>query len=275
MNNYSSKKRISIVLFFLVIILSSSSCSFRKVLRKGSTDEKHEAGLQYYAEEDYFRAGSLFEDILPIIRGQERAEIVNLYYAYCQFYQSQYILSESYFKSFMTVYGRSDHLIEATYMHAYSLYMQSPESSLDQTSTILAVNALQSFLNRYPNSDYAKQTDALINELQVKLEQKAYDNAKLYYNITGIKGFRPALIVFENFEKDFPDSKFNQEIAFLDIEVRFNYARRSTRRKQKERFQDTVNSYEKFINKYPKSEYLRQGGDYYEKSLKELAKFEN
>lgn len=265
-----------ILQFGLVCLLavSISSCSkFRKLLRKGQWKDKYEAAIKYYDDQDYFRAGLLLEDILPIIRGTEEAELGNFYYAYCQFYQRQYILSAHHFKTFVTIYGRSEYLMEASFMNAYSLYKQSPKHSLDQTSTYEAVTALQNFINTYPYSEYAEQADELIDELQVKLEKKAYDNAILYYEIKGIKGFRPALVTFENFQRNFPDSKFNEEISFLMVETHFNYARQSISSKQEERFRETVEKYETMLRKYPDSKYLKDAGEYYQESLEELSKF--
>ncbi|MDW3194484.1 MAG: outer membrane protein assembly factor BamD [Cytophagales bacterium] len=267
-------KRILQLGLVCLLMVSVSSCSkFRKLLRKGQWKDKYEAAIRYYEVKDYFRAGLLLEDILPIIRGTEEAELGNFYYAYCQFHQRQYILSAHHFKTFSTIYGRSEYLMEATFMHAYSLYKQSPKHSLDQTSTFEAVTALQNFINTYPYSEYAEQADNLIDELQVKLEKKAYDNAILYYKIKGVKGYRPALVTFENFQRNFPDSKFNEEIAFLMVETNYNYARNSIYSKQEERFKETVEKYEAMLRRYPESKYLKDAGEYYQESLEELSKF--
>ena len=267
-------RRILQIGFVCVLAVSVSSCSkFRKLLRKGQWKDKYEAAIKYYEVKDYFRAGLLLEDILPIIRGTEEAELGNFYFAYCQFHQRQYILSAHHFKTFITIYGRSEYVMEASFMHAYSLYKQSPKHSLDQSSTYEAVSALQNFINTYPFSEYAEQADDLIDELQVKLERKAYDNAKLYYQIKGVKGFKPALVTFENFQRNYPDSKFNEEIAYLLVETQYNYARQSISSKQEERFQETVDRYEQLLKKYPDSKFLKDAGKIYQDSLEELSKF--
>ena len=141
-------KRILQLGLLLVLAVSISSCSkFRKLLRKGQWKDKYEAAIQYYEKQDYFRAGLLLEDILPIIRGTEEAELGNFYYAYTQFHQRQYILSAHHFKTFATIYGRSEYLMEATFMHAYSLYKQSPKHSLDQSSTTIPIYRLRFSIN--------------------------------------------------------------------------------------------------------------------------------
>ncbi len=257
----------------LMVVAISSCTKFRKLLKKGDWRSKYEAAIKYYENKDYYRSGLLFEDILPIIRGTEEAELGNFYFAYCHFHQKQYILSAHYFKTFSDVYARSEYVMEAQFMHGFSLYKQSPKYNLDQTSTYEAVAALQNYINKYPYSDFAEQADDLIDEMQVKLERKAYDKAMLYYQIKGIKGFTPALVTFENFQRNYPDSKFNEEIAYLLVETQYNFARQSIPSKQEERFREAIERYETMLERYPESEYLSEAGDIYQKSIEELAKF--
>jgi outer membrane protein assembly factor BamD len=155
-------------------------------------------------------------------------------------------------------------------MHALSLYLQSPEYNLDQTTTYEAVEALQFYIDRYPASEKIFAADSMIDILQVKLETKAYNNAKLYYKI---KRYKAALVVFENFHKDFPDSEYNEEIFYMGIETAYDYAKVSIYEKQEERFLATITKYEDFLDKYPNSKYLKDAEQFFIKSREELAKF--
>ncbi|WP_421877449.1 outer membrane protein assembly factor BamD [Marinoscillum sp.] len=255
----------------ITLILVGASCTkFRKLQKSTDWKEKYEAALAYYEDKDYYRSSVLLEEILPIIRGTEEAEKANFIYAYTYFYQNQHILSAHYFKTFTEIYGRSEYVEEAAYMHAYSLYMQSPQASLDQTSTYEAIAALQIFLNKYPFSKYAEKAEGLIDELQIKLETKAYDNAKLYFQL---RRYKAALIAFDNFARDYPDSKYNPEIAFLAVQTAFDLAEVSIPTKKEERYRNTVDRYERMVDRYPDSPYLRQAEEFYTKSLKQLTIF--
>lgn len=255
----------------LLLALIGTGCSkFRKIQKKGDWQEKYNAAVQYYEKQDYHRATLLFEDILPIIRGTEQAELGNFYIAYCYFYQKQYILSAHHFQEFVTIYGRSEYVMEASYMHAYSLYLQSPEYQLDQTVTYEAIAAMQNFINRYPYSEYSKKADEIIDEMQVKLEKKAYEQCKLYYKI---RSYKAALVVYDNFRNDFPDSKYNEEVAYLKIETSHDYAANSIRSKQEERFNNTVEYYLDFLDRYPESKYLKEAEQLYTNCIKQLSKF--
>ena len=231
---------------------------------------KYDAAIEYYNAEDYKRATELFEDILPIIRGTAEAEQGNFYIAYCYYHQQQYVLSAYHFQEFVNIYGRSEFVLEATYMHAYSLYLQSPDYQLDQTSTYEAIAAMQNFINNYPTSEYAQEADKTIDAMQVKLERKAYETCKLYYKL---RRYKSGLVVYENFKNDFPDSKFNEEVAFLNIETSYDLARQSIYSKQEERFKETISFYTEFVDKYPNSEYLKVAEKIYADSIKEITKF--
>jgi outer membrane protein assembly factor BamD len=259
------------ILFLLIIAASLVGCSkFRKIQKSGDWKVKYEAALAYYEKEDYHRAILLFEDILPIIRGTEEAELGNFYLAYSYYYQKQYILSAHHFDEFVKIYGRSDYAMEAAYMHAYSLYLQSPDYQLDQTVTYEAVTAMQKFINKYPASDYAPEADRIIDDMQQKLEKKAYEQCKLYYKL---RRYKSALVVYDNFANDFPDSDYNEEIAYLRIETAYDYATESISSKQKERYQNAIDYYLAFIDKYPNSKFLKDAEKIYGESIEEITKF--
>ena len=259
------------LLFLALILVGVSGCSkFRKIQKSGDWKVKYDAAIQYYESNDYHRSTLLFEDILPIIRGTAEAELGNFYLAYSYFYQKQYILSAHHFEEFVRIYGRSEYVIEAEFMHAYSLYLQSPDYQLDQTVTYQAVAAMQNFINKYSSTDYALRADEVIDELQVKLEMKAYEQCKLYYKI---RRYNSALVIFDNFKNDYPDSKYQEEVAYLKIKTSYDYAKNSVLAKQKERYQNTIDAYELFIDKYPTSKFLREVEKIYTESIEEMTTF--
>jgi len=259
----------------LLLAISAVSCSkFRKIQKSGDWKVKYDAAIEYYEKEDYHRATLLFEDILPIIRGTAEAELGNFYLAYSYYHQKQYILSAHHFQEFVKIYGRSEYVMEAAYMHAYSLYLQSPDYQLDQTVTYEAIAAMQNFINKYPSSEYAPDADRIIDDMQEKLEKKAYEHCKLYYKLRSFRTtYTSALTVYDNFKVDYPDSEYQEEVAFLRIKTLFEYASESISSKQEERYQDTLDAYLAFIDKYPNSEYLKEAEKIYAESIEEITKF--
>ena len=73
---------------------------------------------------------------------------------------------------------------------------------------------MQNFINKHPYSEYSSGANQIISELQIKLETKNFENAKQYYKT---RNYKSAIIALKNFERDFPDSSFNEEGFFLRI----------------------------------------------------------
>ena len=257
--------------FFIVLLAAFAlvSCGkFRKIEKSEDWRVKYEAAMQYYEEEEYYRASVLFEQILPIVRGMPEGEKVQFYYAYAQYYQGMYTLGAHHFKTFYETYGRSEFAEEAYFMYAYSLYADSPAFNLDQTNSEQAVMAMQMFLNRYPTSELVKEASDVVNEIQEKLERKGYENAKQYYKL---ENYNAAVVAFESFSNNFPDSEFNEEISYLKFIAQYQYAMKSIYTKQLERFREANKYYLEFLDKYPSSDFLRDAEKSYQESLEKVS----
>lgn len=249
-------------------MISIASCTkFRKLEKNPDWKVKYDAALEYFEKKDYSRASILFEQILPIVRGLPEGEKVQLNFAYCQFYQDYFLLAAHHFKTFYTTYARSEFAQEGRYMEAYSLYANSPAYNLDQTSSIEAVVAMQNFINRYPQSEFRDDATEVINEIQVRLELKAYENAKLYYKL---EYFKASIVAFESFASDYPDSEYNEEISYLKFVAQFRLAEKSIPSLQEERYRIANEFYLDFLDSYPSSDYLRDADKKYGTSLDKL-----
>ena len=243
-----------------------------KLQKKGTTEEKFKAANEYYKEGEYYKAGILFEEIIPLLKGDSLAEQAQFYNAYAQFQQKQYSMSAYLFKSFYGTYANSPLAEEAYYMYAYSMFKDSPNFDLDQTSTLTAIDALQNFINSYPESKYVESSTQNLIDLRHRLEEKAYEKAKLYYKTSGvtIANFKAAVVAIDNFQRDFPDSQYNEELSYLKVQSQYDLAMVSYEIKQKERFTDVLKFYETFIDSYPKSKYIKQAEKAYDGAVKEL-----
>lgn len=268
------RKTVVLTLFVGVSVMFGCTTRLAKLEKTADFDELYKGAIAYYEQGKYGKAKLLFEKVSPYYRGTLEAEKVQFYWAYCEYYQRLYTLAAFRFKNFYQTYGRSEYAEEAEYMHAYSLYQDAPDSNLDQTSSEEAVIAMQNFLNRRPASQYYVRANEIIDELQVRFETKAYERAKLYYKLSTGLSFRnyleAALVTFDSFKADFPDSKYNEELMYLSIETNYKLADNSITSRKKERFQKTVAYYNEFLERYPNSEYLAQAQDYLEQSQKEL-----
>lgn len=251
------------------------SCNkeFANLQKSGTTESKYKAAIKYYHEADYFHAGLLFEEIVPLLKGDSTAEKTQFYNAYCNYYLGQYQLSSYLFKTFYATYANSPYAEEAFYMYAFSLFKESPAYNLDQESTLTALDALQTFINTYPSSEYADNCTQNLIDLRERLELKAYEKAFLYYKTSGvtIANFKAAVITINNFKIEFPDSHFNEELAYVQVKSEFELAENSFFRKQHERYEKTLQFHESFIDKYPNSSFNKELGEIYKDAQQQLA----
>lgn len=253
-----------------VCLLSSVSCSkFRRIQRSEDWRIKYDAGLNYYNKKDYYHTAILFEEIVPVVRGLPEGEKVEFYLAYCQYYEKTYLLASSQFKTFFETYGRSTLAQEACFMYAYSLYVAAPSANLDQKSSIEAMDAMQNFLNRFPDSQFRDKAVDVINTSQQKLEKKGYDNARQYLKI---RSYKAAVIAFDNFKKNFPDSKYLEELAYLKVVAEYKLAVQSLQKLQLERYSSVVNFYQELVDNFPGSNYLKEAEKMYSDSLSQINK---
>ena len=66
--------------------------------------------------------------------------------------------------------------------------------------------------------------------------------------------YESAVIVARNAIKDYPYSKYKEQLELLILKARFQEASQSVEEKKVERFRDVIDEYYSFINNYPESE---------------------
>ncbi len=232
------------VFVFLFVFITLFSCSkYQKILKSDDLEHKYESALKYYDDQEYFKAMTLFEEMIGLYRGLDKAEKIYYYYAYCNYYMEDYILAAYYFKNFLRTYPTSKHAEECAFIAAYCYYLNSPEPSLDQSNTMKAIEELKIFTNRYAKSDKVEECNNLIDMLRDKLEIKTFNNAKLYFNLSHYKA---AVVSFNNLIIDYPDTRFKEEAYFLILKSNYLLALNSVDSKKKERFESTMAAYNAF-----------------------------
>lgn len=245
---------------------------FNKLVKSGDMDAKYAAAVKYFDKEDYTKALTLFEELMSVYRGTSKAEEVTYYYAYCNYNLEDYLVAGYQFRNYVKSFPNSKHTEECAYMNAYCFYLNSPEYSLDQIDTKLAIREFQKFTQQYPKSERIAECNTIIDNLRAKLELKSYENSMLYYNMSDYKA---AIVAFGNHIKDFPGSKHTEELNYLIIRSYYLLALNSIESKKQERFKAAVDTYIKFVDAYPKSEYIKEAEMVYTSALKNLEKYSN
>jgi outer membrane protein assembly factor BamD len=243
--------------FILLIIatLASSCGEYEKLLKSTDYELKKTKAQEYFDNGKYVRTSELLNQVLPRYRATAEADELNWLNARCYYNMHDYIMAGSAYKVFAETYPYSEHAEEATFMTAYCDYMLSPRPELDQAYTNSAIEAFTFFQRRYPSSDKVDEAQILIKELEDKLVEKSYINAKLYFELGE---YRAAVVALDNSLKDYPNTKYREELMFLKLESSYLYALNSVADKQQERYQVTLDEYYSFVEEFPDSEFSRE-----------------
>ncbi|MFC3879291.1 outer membrane protein assembly factor BamD [Algoriphagus namhaensis] len=261
----------------LAVFLLFTSCGpFSKLEKSTNWEELYNGANKYYQEGEYNKAIILYDKVLPVIKGSEKAELAEYNYANCHFKTKRYIEAAGYFSNFYRTYNRSPLAEEALFMNAYSLFLDSPDYNLDQQSSQEAVAAIQQFVTRFPSSASYERAMDMLNTLEDRFEEKAYQEASMYYRLKdGLYPgdfYRACIINFQNFTKDYPESEHNEELAYKLVEVSTGYAENSVFNKKEERLKDAIGFASAFYRKYPNSGFIGKVKGFEEEAIQELNK---
>ncbi|SMO41003.1 Beta-barrel assembly machine subunit BamD [Saccharicrinis carchari] len=257
----------------LILIPLLLSCSqYQKVLKSTDYEFKYAKAMEYFEKEDFMRAATLLNELQGVYRGTDKAETINYTYASCLYGLNDYIMAGHYYRQFVKTFPSSQRNEECQFMSGYCYYMTSPKPRLDQTDTYNAINEFQLFVNLYPRSERVAEANRLMDELRDKLVYKSYLSAKLYFGLGDYMGnnYLSAVIAAQNSLKEFPDTKYREELSFLILEAKYIQAVNSVISKKEERMRDAIDEYFSFINEFPESQYLNRAVKIYNDAAKNI-----
>lgn len=245
-----------ILSFILLVAISITSCSeYQKVLNKGTVEDQYKMATELYEAQKYSKAIQLFEKITPSYRGKPQMERIQYMVAQAHYNTQQYSLAAYYFDKFVKNYPKSSKLEEASYLSAHSYYLASPVYSLDQKDTNEAINALQNFLYKFPDSEHSTDANKNIKELTFKLETKSFEIAKQYYHT---EDYISAIQAFDNLLEDYLGTSYKEDAYYLKFKASYELAVNSFFIKKEQRIKDAIKAHEKFKRNFPNSEYLKE-----------------
>ncbi len=264
--------KVRIFVILVVCVLVSSCGDYEKLLKSTDYDLKKAKAREYYEAKQYAKATELLSQILPRFRATEEAEELNWINAEAYYNMKQFDLAGNYFKSLVEQYPFGKYAEQATFKGAECDYNQSPRAELDQTNCRNAIEGFNVFLSRFPNSPRVQQAKDYIKDLQERLVEKSYLNARLYYNM---REYKAAITALTNSLKEFSESKYREEMMYLKLSSLYLYAERSLSARQKERYQATLDDYFSFMEEYPESRYSKEVKKIYQDTARYLKLGEN
>jgi len=253
-----------ILFLFVVFAIFLGACSpYQKMLKSKDVGLKFQYADSLYNAGKYKKALKLMEQIVPEYRGKPQAEKLMYIYSDTYYQLGDYYTAGFQFERFTSSYPASEKLVEAAFKGAKSYYNLSPRYSLDQKETFIALEKLQVFINKYPNSEYLAEANTLVAELTDKIEKKRFEIAKQYYSISDYKA---AIKAFDNYIIDYPGSEHRMEAFYLRLDAAYTLAINSLPNLVEGRLMEAKTYYNNF-NRYYSDSQRKQDAD---KILKDI-----
>lgn len=238
--------------FLLVVLLFSSCGEYHKLLKSNDYQLIYSKAIEYYNKGDYQKAMNLLDGIRTVFTGTSKAQTIAYYRAFCSYNQKEYQYAAELFKQFIATYPESSFAEECLYMMGFCDYKASPKPRLDQQVTEKSLSEFQLYLNRYPNSLRKEKINGYMDEMRDKLSYKAYLSSKNYYLR---EYYKAAVISLQNCLKDYPGSKYREEIMYMLFCSKYEMAVNSVDDKKLERYNAAKEEYYYFADEYPESKY--------------------
>jgi len=248
--------RIKNLLYLFVCLSLLSSCGgFEKIRKSSDVNYKLTKANEYFEKKDYSHANELYKELMPIMKSTRNYEALFYKYAYTFYYMKDYLDGSYYFKNFTEYFPLSKDAEECEFMSAVCLFKYAPKYELDQTNTVKALEAMQSYTNRYPKSSRINDANGYVDRSRVKLETKQAGAAKLYYNI---EKYKAATVAYKSVLRNYPESPSSDLYQFMIMKAMYKYASQSILEKQEERYANAISAYNELKDTYPQSKYLTE-----------------
>lgn len=255
--------KFKIASFLFVLVWTLSSCGqYYEALKSTDPNVRYDYAKKMYAEKKYSRVVDLMSDVVYSFNGtSEGADVL-------------YLLADSYynlklnddasslFRSYYTSYPKEKNAEDCQFKAGECIYRDAPDPKLDQSQTYSAIKDLQLYLDKYPHGKYNEKAEKMLFELQDRLAEKEYLSAKLYYDLGLYMGnnYKACVITAQNALKDYPYSKWKEELSFLILKAEYEQAINSVSDKYQQRLRDVQDQYYSYINDFPNGKYAKQAG---------------
>lgn len=238
---------------FAVLLVVLTACSgYNKVLKSDDYARKFDMANELYDKGQEVRSIALYEQVYQRMPKASEGELAYFRIGKAYYIGSDYYMAGYFLGQFNQRFPSSPKAEEALFLSAMCSVQNSPEASLDQSETELAINDLQQFINRYPGSVLVDSCNRTIDRLRFKLEVKAYNSVKLY---SKTDNYRAAVSSAQTFLSDYSRSQFKEEIYYILVRNSYFYAINSVDNKKTERIAETKERYRTFVADFPESRY--------------------
>lgn len=252
---------------FVLLLLTSCKTQYETVLYGNDTDAKYRMAFELFEAKKYAKAAEAFEALSMATRGTPQDDTVQFYWGLSNYRYGDFVTAESNLNQFVITFPLSPFNEEAKFLRLDCLYRGTYRYELDPTPTYRALAEMNVFQIENPTSQYHDQVAGMMDDLNNRLELKAYKSAYLYYHM---EDYQAAHYALKNVLKENADNRYREEILYYTAMSAYKYAFHSVPDKQRERYLVFVDDYFNLISEYPESKYAKELDGLYKKVQKIL-----
>ena len=209
-----------LVLFFSIFLFFSCSKNSDVVENIPSTKEEailiYEEGLILLKKGNYFDARKKFEKSESLLPQTQWAAKSALMSSYCMYSMNLYDDAILNLNRFTKTYPADKNIDYANYLIAISYYEQILDEDKDIQPLILSKNKIESFLKKYPDTDYAMDLKFKLDLIINQMAAKELSIARYYIkNEKWIPAVNRLKIIVEQYDKTI----FIEEALFRLVEI--------------------------------------------------------
>lgn len=250
-------RHLRILALVAMTLFAASACKsqYDLLLEGSDSDAKYKAAFDYFNQGKYQKAAQLFESLAVVSSNTSRGDTVLYYWGLSNYSAKDYFTAETNFDNYLQNNSKGAFAENAKFLRLDCLYKDTLRYELDQTPTYKAITAISEYMIEHPTGVNYAFCKHMLEELEERLDRKAYENAKLYYKT---EYYKAARVAFKNILKDDADNVFREDILYYTAMSSYKYADMSIPEKQKERFLSFLDDYYNFIGEYPESNYRKE-----------------
>jgi outer membrane protein assembly factor BamD len=230
------------ITLLLIVSLAINGCSGDDAVRESTAEHRFGLAMEEYNDENYLDALQHFDVIRLQFPGSSVSDSARFYSGMSRYHREEFLLASYEFNQVRLGAPSSALLSDAQYMYAMSYVALSPDVPLDQTYTIRAIDAVQTFIELYPKHEKADEAAGYIQDLYNKLAEKEFNTGVLYVRL---KNPSSAMISFDAVIDRYYNTPFADDAMYEKIQI---LVRRNKRAQ-------AIEVMDEFLKKYKDSPY--------------------
>ena len=202
-----------------VISIAACKSQYDALLSSNDVDAKYDAAMEYFNNRKYQKAAQLFESMAILTNGTERDDTVQYYWGLSNYRFKDYVTAESNFARFVENYPQSPFARDAEFYRLDCLYRATYRWELDQNPSKACIAAIQEYEREHPGDNHLPACEAMIKDLQDRLDRKDFEAGRQYYIM---EDYKAARVKLKNVLKANAENGYREDVLYYTAMSSYN-----------------------------------------------------